>query len=38
MGPSVKNEPAIPISSKGAIVLTKGILPIEGLRAVMPQQ
>ena len=38
IGPSLKKAPDIPISSKGAIVLTKGILPIEGFIEVIPQQ
>ena len=38
IGPSLKKALDIPISSKGAIVLTKGILPIEGFIDVMPQQ
>ena len=38
MGPSLKKALDIPISSKGAIVLTKGILPIDGFIEVMPQQ
>ena len=38
IGPSLKKAPDIPISSKGAMVLTNGILPIEGFIDVMPQQ
>ena len=38
IGPSVRKAAAMPKSLNPSIVLTKGILPIEGLRDAIPQQ